>query len=317
MGKSHPDASKDQRQRPRQLSIIYFVDAARTHTMTISFGRLRLLGGGLLCLFLWSIGSVFLTVHFVRAKVRLQTHLKQALSSIFEYETRDEQVFDIAYPPVSKSPVPTALVEAPVVAAPPSVAQQAPSPAVASVPAVGSSQADAPADKGAMPTDDPGLSANKSALPVDKAAPKSTEPVQVLLGKVQFESSQAGLNLQMELTNKSSSKRVEGYIYAVAEFVSDQGEHFFISSPKGLKADAAGAEFTPQKSVRFGISRFKDKRFSFAITDGMVGAFTKVRVELIGRDDSSRSTYDFSVPSASNRPTEHTRSAKTSAPQPG
>jgi len=308
MGKSHPDASKVQRQRTRQLSIIYFVDAARTHTLTITLGRLRLLGGAIFCLFLWSIGSVFLAVHFAQKQVQLQTRLKQALSSIFEYETHDEQVFDVAYPPVSTTPVPAALVEASVAGVPPSVAQQT-SP-VAPVLAVGLSQAGVPAGK-------PAVLANDTASSANKAAPAAPAPVQVLLGKVQFESTQDGLDLQMELTNKSSSRRVEGYIYAVAEFVSDQGEHLFISSPKGLKADAAGTVFTPQKSARFGISKFKDKRFRFTVTDGMVGAFTKVRVELIGRENSSRSTYEFEVPVASTRPVEHTRSSKTSAPKPG
>jgi len=308
MGKSHPDASKVQRQRTRQLSIIYFVDAARTHTLTITLGRLRLLGGAIFCLFLWSIGSVFLAVHFAQKQVQLQTRLKQALSSIFEYETHDEQVFDVAYPPVSTTPVPAALVEASVAGVPPSVAQQT-SP-VAPVLAVGLSQAGVPAGK-------PAVLANDTASSANKAAPAAPAPVQVLLGKVQFESTQDGLDLQMELTNKSSSRRVEGYIYAVAEFVSDQGEHLFISSPKGLKANAAGTVFTPQKSARFGISKFKDKRFRFTVTDGMVGAFTKVRVELIGRENSSRSTYEFEVPVASTRPVEHTRSSKTSAPKPG
>ena len=315
MGKSHPDASKVQRQRTRQLSIIYFVDAARTHTLTITLGRLRLLGGAIFCLFLWSIGSVFLAVHFAQKQVQLQTRLKQALSSIFEYETHDEQVFDVAYPPVSTTPVPAALVEASVAGVPPSVAQQT-SP-VAPVLAVGLSQAGVPAGKPAVLPNDTASSAIKPVPPANKAAPGAPEPVQVLLGKVQFESTQDGLDLQMELTNKSSSRRVEGYIYAVAEFVSDQGEHLFISSPKGLKADAAGTVFTPQKSARFGISRFKDKRFRFTVTDGMVGAFTKVRVELIGRENSSRSTYEFEVPVASTRPVEHTRSSKTSAPKPG
>ena len=240
--------------------------------------------------------------------MQLQTRLKQALSSIFEYETHDEQVFDVAYPPVSTTPVPAALVEASVAGVPPSVAQQT-SP-VAPVLAVGLSQAGVPAGK-------PAVLANDTASSANKAAPAAPAPVQVLLGKVQFESTQDGLDLQMELTNKSSSRRVEGYIYAVAEFVSDQGEHLFISSPKGLKADAAGTVFTPQKSARFGISKFKDKRFRFTVTDGMVGAFTKVRVELIGRENSSRSTYEFEVPVASTRPVEHTRSSKTSAPKPG
>ena len=77
------------------MSIIYFIDSARMRTLTMSVGRLRLVIAGVVCLCLWSLGSVFLTVHLVSSEAQLEGRLKLALNSIFEYEIRDEHVFDL------------------------------------------------------------------------------------------------------------------------------------------------------------------------------------------------------------------------------
>jgi len=313
MGKSHPDASKAHRPRPRQMSIIYFIDSARMRTLTISVGRLRLVIAGLVGLFLWSLGSVFLTVHLVSGKVQLEGRLKLALNSIFDYEVRDEHVFDLAYPQPAKVQTVAALGQAPGPSA--SVAAGKPLPAAeltaVSVATKQSEQHGVPALANATPV----LKLVDSVKPPSQAQPPI--PVEVRLGKARFEPTPEGLELRLELTNKSSSRRVEGYIYAVAEFIAASGEHLFISSPKDLMFDAAGVVVNPHKAELFGIRRFTDKRFSFATPAGKQGAFANVRVELFGRNDASRSGYVLPVPSVPSLPLEQSRVAKTGAPKPG
>ena len=295
------------------MSIIYFIDSARMRTLTMSVGRLRLVIAGVVCLCLWSLGSVFLTVHLVSSEAQLEGRLKLALNSIFEYEIRDEHVFDLAYPQPTKVQVVAAISPAPAPSA--SVAAGKPLPAAepkgVSVAAKPSQQLGAQALANAAPGLKPADSVKRSSQD------QPPIPVEVLLGKARFESTPQGLELRLELTNKSSSRRVEGYIYAVAEFTSDSGEHLFIHSPKDLMFDAAGVVVNPHKAALFGIRRFTDKRFSFATPTGKKGGFASVRVELFGRNDASRSGYVLPVPSAPGLPLEQSRVAKTGAPKPG
>ncbi len=314
MGKSHPDASKAHRPRPRQMSIIYFIDSARMRTLTISVGRLRLVIAGLAGLFLWSVGSVFLTIHLVSGEAQLEGRLRLALNSIFEYEIRDEHVFDLAYPQPGKVQTVAALDQAPAPAASVAAGKPLPAAELKGVPPI--------AHKQSEPFGAQALANAAPALKPADAVKKSSQdhpaiPVEVRLGKARFVPTPEGLELRLELTNKSGSRRVEGYIYAVAEFVAESGEHLYISSPKDLMFDAAGAVVNPHKAALFGIRRFTDKRFSFATPTGKKGGFASVHVELFGRNDTSRSGYVLPVPSEPNPPLDQSRAAKTGAPKPG
>lgn len=84
--------------RKRKLNLIYFVDSARTKSLSIPLGRLKVLIALQLCLLAWSVGSIGALVWLQRGKSELRQQLADSLKTVFEYESRYDRVYEIAYP---------------------------------------------------------------------------------------------------------------------------------------------------------------------------------------------------------------------------
>lgn len=294
MGKPGPEASKNARKR--QLNVIYFIDSARTRTLSISLGQLKLLLAGAFGLVLWSISSVALVAWLVRGQANLTQRLHGALSAIFEYETRDDKVFDIAYPPTSKTAEPVARVEpAPksMVPLPVKTVEEAANPRVD--PALVSDE-DLERMGGDQDELSPEASRGKaSLLKPETASEKTAADNAVVIGHPKVEMQATKLDLHFDLTSKSSTGLVEGYIYAVAEFTTDTGEHLFIGAPGEIQVSPSGVPGEPKKAASFAIRRFKQKHFTFPIVKGKAGMFTRVHIAVLDRSGSSRSAIDLPV----------------------
>src|SRR3712207_2155398 len=85
--------------RKRQLNIIYFVDSARTKSLSIPTFRLKLIGLLLVLLVAWSAGSAATIAWLHEGKSDLAHRLEASLATIFEYESRYDRVYETAYPP--------------------------------------------------------------------------------------------------------------------------------------------------------------------------------------------------------------------------
>jgi len=85
-------------ERTRYLNIVYFVESARSHTIRINlrYARWAVAAGVVICG--WAIGSIFwiFSLQFQADKTR--DRLASALTTIFDYQIKNEKVFDIAYP---------------------------------------------------------------------------------------------------------------------------------------------------------------------------------------------------------------------------
>ena len=85
-------------ERTRYLNIVYFVESARSHTIRINllYARWAVAAGVVICG--WAIGSIFwiFSLQFQADKTR--DRLAIALTTIFDYQIKNEKVFDIAYP---------------------------------------------------------------------------------------------------------------------------------------------------------------------------------------------------------------------------
>jgi hypothetical protein len=84
--------------RKRRLNVIYFVDSARTRSFSVPIGRLNVLLFGFLALLTWSVASVALLVWLGQDRREVSERLHTALATIFEYEQRNDQVYEMAYP---------------------------------------------------------------------------------------------------------------------------------------------------------------------------------------------------------------------------
>ena len=307
----------------RQLNIIYFVDSSKTRTVKIPLGRVSVVLLLLSAVGLWSIGSAFLLTAANADRAGLTRKLSASLATVFDYETRYDGVYDVAYPS-GKTNVPSPPLQArPVAAAPaPSVAS-ALAKLPANEPSATAAEADAAAGTDGL-AEHPGPPAKAlaaKALPRARETAETAEPKAAKLGKAEnvpeksdkpakasigakgtpvivgnpvIENGANALQVKFDLTNKSSG-RTEGYIWAVASFKNDKGETIYIADPPnvGVKADGDVADVL--KSSNFGIRKFKKMSFTFPVNKELNGTFTGIKIGVTDKAGANRTTYNVPV----------------------
>ena len=84
--------------RTRYLNIVYFVESARSHTIRINlrYARWAVAAGVVICG--WTIGSIFWIFSLQVQTGKTRDRLATALTTIFDYQIKNEKVFDVAYP---------------------------------------------------------------------------------------------------------------------------------------------------------------------------------------------------------------------------
>jgi hypothetical protein len=274
MGKSDPDAPSSSRKR--QLNVIYFVDSARTRSFALPLSRLNVILFGALALLTWSVAAIFLIVWLTKDREEVASQLRQSMATVFEYEARHDNAYDIAYPPPGKASSSAAKV----------AAAPTPDPAAETAP-----ESTSPAAAAAAST----TAAASSAQAKAKEEEDDSETSNVSVSNPVLSAGSNALELQFDLTNKSVSERAEGYVWAVAEFRTDQGERIFIGAPGEIQVQEDGEPKLPTKSASFNIRRFKKKGFTFPFVKGKPGMFTGIRIGVMDRSGEDRTTYNVPV----------------------
>jgi hypothetical protein len=324
MSKGHVDL-KSQGASQRRLNVIYFIDSAKTRSISIPLGRLNLLLALIFLIVSWSIASIFVIAWLGEEQLALSTRLKASLGTIFDYQSRFDNVYELAYPPASHAPdvgldpAPPGLraeeyaehmPTEPSKAAPPpvsdapntSAASGGTSPSVAAPQQPPPQASDLAASSG--PTNAQNATAQAPSSPAstsssdggdDKTTPSGTGDVLVTVGNTTLEKGQNGVALHFELANRSTRTRAEGYIWAIAEFVADDGQKYFIGAPRELKLGANGDPTNPEKATYFGIKRFKKQSFNFPLIKGRPGTFTAVRIGIMDLSGEGRRSYRLST----------------------
>lgn len=340
--------------RKRKLNLIYFVDSARTKSLSIPLGRLKVLIACQLFLLAWSVGSIGAIVWLLRGKIELRTQLEDSLTTIFEYESRYDRVYDIAYPadmkpdttPIAgtgaskdfatdqKLPVPTAAdTTRPVETKKPAASDMAANDlklkttaptttavaASAAAPVPKSDTATARANQkpvtvvpsvakeqpavAATPADSESKSEPKPSKASDAAKSKKDLEVLISITNPVIEPKVNELELRFDLTNRSGQARAEGYLWAVAEFQTVDGRKVFLGAPSEIDVNESGEPRNPQLSASFGIKHYKKKSFSFPYSKQSPGIFTAIRIGVMDKSGSDRTTYhvpiDIRVPQGS------------------
>jgi hypothetical protein len=313
MGKRDTDQPSSQGGRKRQLNVIYFIDSAKTRSFTVPIGRLNVMLLGLVLILAWSAVSVVLLVWTVRGRDLQSARLKAALATIFEYEVRDDGVFDLAYPPAGKNGAakPEAVAREKY-GSPTGIDLAGPNAGGAKPPAAAHA-AQHPAAHGQAQgkTDETKLTVEKASAGKtagdksgagdaeaagDDSEEQSAEETQpaVSVSNPVLEAKDTALQLRFDLTSKATSK-VEGYIWAVAEFQADSGERLFIGAPGNIGVKADGEPTYPQRSALFAIRRFKQKVFSFPYLKDKSGTFVGVKIGVMERSGEGKTTYSVPV----------------------
>lgn len=274
-------------ERNRYLNIVYFVESARSHTIRINLTYARWAIALALVVAAWSIGSLFWIAHLQYQSAKTHDRLEHALTTIFDYQIKNEKIFDEAYPPESTNgyyselaqlPSNNPVAETTALPQPKSEAKtqdknthpqpvaktaQLPQPAI-------------PAGEATKKPANPGIETNaaNSAVvsSVSKPAELSTTPSaqapdqsgpSLEISGAKLSKADGHIYLNFNMKNKNP-ERAEGFIWAVAVIAQENGEAKPVVAPVHTRIDSkSGAIIAPKSGYRFSILKFKNKEFKF------------------------------------------------------
>jgi len=289
-------------EKTRYLNIVYFVESARSHTIRVNLTHARWAIGALAVVAVWAIGSVFWIINLQYQSAKTRDRLETALTTIFDYQIKNEKVFEQAYPPEATNGYYSELAqlpsnnplsdhnsgkETPVATEHVAAVKQTPP---ASAPAKTET---APLTQRTVATE---AKKNPETLPPPTSAPVSNKHADKANDKIKSETTVAATSLEISgaklsksenkialtfnIQNKNSH-RAEGFIWAVAMIAQENGQVKPIASPAYTKIDPnSGAVLSARSAYRFSILRFKTKEFDFKVPASSAWKLTKLTIHL-------------------------------------
>ena len=269
-------------ERTRYLNIVYFVESARSHTIRINLTYARWAVALVVVVAAWSIGSLFWIANLQYQSAKTHDRLEQALTTIFDYQIKNEKVFDEAYPPESTNGYYSELAQLP---SNNPVIEITPTPAAkVDVKTPEKNSQPATVAKTTPPSQSQVCEATKNAAsqaqttsPVtvaavskgsevsamaDSAAPNSSGPLLEISG-AKLSKADGHIYLNFNMKNKNPA-RAEGFIWAVAFIAQENGDAKPVVAPVHTRIDTkSGSILAPKTAYRFSILKFKNKEFDF------------------------------------------------------
>lgn len=293
MGQDHSKSTLSNR---KQLNIVYFIDSAKTRSTSVSLNKFYLVIAILSMMALWSLGSFFIFFYLVKNTFETETELQSTRRLLFEYQVQHDKVFEKAYPlnenvalkfreespnnPLSSSEGPrqdnaSSLLPKELIAV------------------VEPRQAEAPQEPSLNITEAPGikndLSSQKNAID-PKVRKKNTPSTnsdlldQIILENQVLIKQGKIINLSLDMMNQNQEKKIEGFLWVIAEYTYQNGDKVLMNSPDSVEMDASGkGPKNPQQSSSFAIKRFKRKSFHFRLPKDDPGELTKLTLGIVDK----------------------------------
>lgn len=252
----------------RALNIIYFVDSNKTRSFKVSLKKIYIISGVFATLFIWSVSGVFIFGKFYEKNELMKDQLHGALSTIFEYQSRYDGVYEQAYPRIEDH-----LVES-------HNHKEKTSDQENEIP----EEAQTEGQSSDEIREEPKIAFVKQTIdfPQESTRKQSNSEWPIIVEDVSFHQDMNDIELNFAIRNSHSPDKVEGYIWSVLTFENSKGTKSYIASPSGIKINEHGDLMNPGKGANwYSIRYYKAKSFYFQPpdTDG------KVTEILIGMKD--------------------------------
>ncbi len=259
---------KPKKNEKKFLSIIYFLDGGKTHTLRISVSFMK--ACVFLSLFLIVIGFIG-DLLFIKTLFRvkdLSQRLHASLDTIFEYQVKYEGIFEKIYTSEKKNPAAVSVLES----------------AVSGEAASDKSHEDGDANKKYVNL----LTSQQIFVKEDDAN------ASVKIEKPVLHKNKNHLELSIGLRNRNQRSRAEGLMTASAEWVDAKGNKKISEAFVG-PAEKVSTDSHPP--IKFGIRQYTVKKFNFEIPESN---FVLSKIEIILTDRTShKSKYTIVSPQAS------------------
>ncbi len=215
--------------------------------------------------FIWAISSIFIIENLVEEKYTVIDHHEKTLTSLLEYEIRNDRVFEKAYPD-EKSP-------------------------------------DAEISKqNESPVTNDRVTITENITQTNSVAEKETEVEKnVKIDNVQSMYENDNLNLSFEIKNLVPKQKAVGFVFAIAKFISTDGQtQKFVAVPKGISINELdGTIKNSHSAYRYSIMYYKLKSFSIPLPKNSEGKFESVNIYL-KNEDGEQYEEKFAVEAARN-----------------
>ncbi len=258
-------------ERKRYLNVIYFIDSSRTRTLKFSIGASYFTVGALTVAVIWSLVATSLLIRdrFVIAEMR--QHSRSLLETVFNYQTRYDEVYEKAYPEPGEKQENLAEEDDKDETAPVSLPRSAEGKELAKTKS-------ASATIGQEPT--------QSVLPIDQAAiakdkgtsEKTVEGLPIAIDNFASTTLGRSLTVRLSLKNLNSPTKSSGVISGMARFIDSQNQTHDI---QGRTTPSGGED------AHFNIRYFKNKNLVFEAPKDLAGKFADVSITI--KDDQGHS----------------------------
>lgn len=235
--------------------------------------RAMLIVGGLAAVGVWALVSLVLVVKYRSDNTHLREKLQTALTTVFDYQTRYDDVFERAYPEsVGKEQLTAKKPEEPKAKA----ETKAPGAAAPVAQADGDEDEKAPGSDGEATT----------LATVENVAWK-------LKGN--------NLDLQFNIKNSEPNTKSEGRVWGIAKFETADGQVLYVGSPRDINVDAGGLAKNTQRGYSYSIRFHRQRNFVFQ-APAAAGAFKEIKI-FVKNKQGEESSYPVAVQAAVEPPT--------------
>ena len=288
--------------RKRLLNVIYFIDSERTRSFKLSLGAFYTLMGVAVTLVLWFFLSIQLLVSGGQRAFYQTFRVKSLMATIFDYQTRYDQVYEKAYP-VEGTPGDQATQNIVAKEEDPreedfKVVDQE------EIPLAMSAKSFAPQQMAAK---------TAPVVPVPVSKPAFSEPskeVQAILPRIEETALGAvgkEVRVKFAIRNPPGIERSHGFLWGVATFEKADGSKLFVTSPEGMQLDATGKVLALDKALRFNIRYYKAKSLSFRRLSAE-GTLKQVQI-FLGNSEGGQTSQTVPVRTADATPSRAATSA--------
>lgn len=279
-------------ERQRFLNIIYFLDSHRTRTLKFTVKSAGITLSILILLLGWSFVASFLLIQEYQVNSDLRVRTRSLLTTIFEYQTRYDEVYEKAYPEKESRVI--------------SVAEEGASSEIGKY----SEEKENTSITNAQSTKNSNMKTTEAAKPSDESHVKEKVVSQSLEEKLQkldfpilvenfsFNVQNDVLTTRFSLKNTKSPNRAAGTVQATSKFMDSKQKVMIVEMDAVDEgAEGAGDEAESSSDQHYNIRYYKNKKFSFAKPQGVSGQFISVTITL--KDDVGRKK-DYSFPVEKN-----------------
>ena len=266
--------------RKRLLNVIYFVDSNRTHSIKIPLKSVAYIGITAISLLLWSFVCTSLLFSRLQIEKKKNSRISELLSTIFEYQTRYDGVYEKTYPKSHTLSISSKNAKAKkpprIVSGPETLRKAKPQ---QSEPAVKKPVKEA-------------LTINPKQIALEG---KRTSPAINIRNK-SIRILDDAVEVSFAIQNTASPTRTEGYIWGVATLLNQRGKIVRITSPDDIEHSTIGPPKNIQKAQKFSIRYYKTKSLRFAVNEKV----TVTAIEVFTfQNDSVFKLAGFKIPEKS------------------